>query len=1089
MSDKLYCYPIDKLFSWILNEEKQGTIFGYSKNLFFTPAESDPFTMRRYGQLLETPLGVAAGPHTQMSQNIILAWLFGARYIELKTVQVLDEIEVTKPCIDMGDEGYNCEWSQELKIKESFDEYLNAWIVIHLLKDKFGWNRKEDGFIFNLSAGYDLKGIKSEKVQWFFDKMNNASKEIELKLEQLCKIYPRVKAVKIPSMISNNITLSTMHGCPPEEIESIAKYLIEELKLHTAVKLNPTLLGPETLRCILNDKLGYKIVVPDEAFEHDLKYDDAIGLISRLKKHAIDNNVEFGVKLTNTLETLNPDKFLPSKEKMVYMSGRALHPISVNLAAKLQNHFNGNIDISFSAGADAFNFYKIIACGIKPVTVCSDILKPGGYSRLPQYLEILHSEIKKYSSENIAEFIQSTSGKVIEKNAALSNLNSYAEEVLKSERYTKHHFKNDSIKTKRELTPQDCVLAPCVETCAISQNVPGYMFHTANGDFDKAYNSILEDNPLPNITGMVCDHLCQTKCTRMNIDNSLLIREIKRFVSKKESSNFSGKTKATSKKKAAVIGAGPSGLSAAYFLALAGIEVEVFESKSFAGGMASGAIPIFRINLDAVRQDVDNIKALGVKFNYSFLIDEAGFKKMTSDFDFVYIAIGAQNGKRLNIKGENLGNVFDQLTFLSDTLNGKVTSIGKNIAVIGGGNSAMDAARTAKRLAGADGNVKVIYRRTIKEMPADKEEIEALLSENVEVIELTAPLKIEKNDNSLNLICTRMKLTDADKSGRPKPVVVPGSDFSLQFDSIITAVGQDVNLSFYPKNELKINPKTFETTIPNVYAGGDAVRGADSLINAIADGKKAAEHIILKTSAENSPKVNNSSKINLDEFQNKISQRIYGDDIPSLPLSKRTGFDLVHPLLDDQSAIKEASRCLYCDEICNICVTVCPNIANLYFETEPFTFQYPLISMNENEWEIAAQKEFSVIQKYQIFNIKDFCNECGNCDTFCPTAGAPYKVKPKFCLTKTAFENEDNVYFFENEKLLFKHDGTTHSIGINDDTIEYQHKNLTFIFDKEFNLVSLDGRDEALNSFDLKIAAEMYFYLLKLSPHPLFTQA
>ncbi|MBZ0199752.1 MAG: putative selenate reductase subunit YgfK [Ignavibacteriaceae bacterium] len=1088
MSDKLYCYPIEKLFSWILNEEKQGTIFGYSKNLFFNPDESDLYKIKRYEQSLENPLGVAAGPHTQMSQNIILSWLFGARYIELKTVQVLDDIEVTKPCIDMGDEGYNCEWSQELKITESFDEYLNAWIIIHLLKDKFGWGKKENGFIFNLSAGYDLKGIKSEKVQWFFNKMNDASDEIAIKLEQLYKIYPRVKDIKIPSMLSNNITLSTMHGCPPDEIENIAKYLIEERKLHTAVKLNPTLLGPEMLRNILNDKLGFKIAVPDAAFEHDLKYDDAIGLITRLEKHAALNNVEFGIKLTNTLEALNPDKFLPKKEKMVYMSGRALHPISVNLAAKLQNQFNGTLDISFSAGADTYNFSSIIKCGIKPVTICSDILKPGGYSRMPQYLQFLQSEITKSGSKNIDEFIQHNTGGTGVAAAALHNLNAYAEEVLHSDRYQKHHLKNDSIKTMRELTPQDCVQAPCVETCAIKQDVPEYMYHTANGDFDKAYKSILEDNPLPNTTGMVCDHLCQTKCTRMNIDNSLLIREIKRFVSEKESANFITKNILSTQKKAAIIGAGPSGLSAAYFLALAGFEVEVFESKSFAGGMASGAIPVFRINLDAVRQDVKNIASLGVKFNYEYSIDETCFKKIVDDFDFVYIAIGAQKGKQLNIEGENLENIFDQLKFLADTLNGNISAIGKNIAIIGGGNSAMDAARTAKRLAGKDGIVKVIYRRTINQMPADKEEIEALLNENIELVELTAPLKITRVGNALSLNCIKMKLREADKSGRPRPVQVPGSEFTMEFDSIITAIGQDVNLSFFPEKELKINTKTFETTIPNVYAGGDAVRGADSLINAIADGKKAAEQIISKASGSGVAKTNKSNKINLFDFQTKISKRVYGKDIPSIPLSKRTGFDLVHPLLKDEDAIKEAARCLYCDEICNICVTVCPNIANLYFEMEPVSIKYPVVSLSGNKWETTGQKEFSVTQHYQIFNIKDFCNECGNCDTFCPTAGAPYKVKPRFCLTKTAFENEDNVFFFENKKLLLKQYGTVHSIDIKDDNIKYKRNDLSVTFDENFDLIKIAGQNESTTVIDLKIAVEMYFYFLKLSGHPLFTQ-
>ncbi|MDX1701841.1 MAG: hypothetical protein R3250_14540, partial [Melioribacteraceae bacterium] len=213
MSDRFYRISIEKIIKWILAEEKEGRIFGIYKELFFTSRESDPFRMKRYSKTLETPIGVAAGPHSQLAHNIVASWLCGARYIELKTVQTLDEIDVTKPCIDMEDEGYNCEWSQELKIEDSFDEYLNAWIIIHVLKHKFGWDSNEPGFIFNLSVGYDLKGILNKNVQWFFDKMNDASQELEEKRKKLKPLYPDIDRIKIPSRLSDNITLSTMHGC------------------------------------------------------------------------------------------------------------------------------------------------------------------------------------------------------------------------------------------------------------------------------------------------------------------------------------------------------------------------------------------------------------------------------------------------------------------------------------------------------------------------------------------------------------------------------------------------------------------------------------------------------------------------------------------------------------------------------------------------------------------------------------------------------------------------------------------------------------------------------------------------------------
>ena len=317
MTDKFSPCNIVKLLQWILSEEKQGQVFGIRKELFFVPRSDDVFRMTRYGQVLESPVGVAAGPHTQLSQNIISAWLTGARYMELKTVQTLDELEVTKPCIDMSDEGYNCEWSQELKLEQSFDEYLNAWIILHILKDRFEWGEADArGFIFNMSVGYNLEGILNPNVQTFLDHMADCGEQKSAKIEALAEIYPRVKDLDIPDQISDNLTVSTMHGCPPEEIEKIGRYFIEERRLNTTIKLNPTLLGPEELRRILNEELGFDVDVPDEAFGHDLKYDAGVALIQSLLESASESGVEFNLKLTNTLETTNRDQNLPYTSKL-----------------------------------------------------------------------------------------------------------------------------------------------------------------------------------------------------------------------------------------------------------------------------------------------------------------------------------------------------------------------------------------------------------------------------------------------------------------------------------------------------------------------------------------------------------------------------------------------------------------------------------------------------------------------------------------------------------------------------------------------------------------------------------------------------
>lgn len=1083
MSDRFYRIPIGRLYNWIIEEEKQKRIFGLYKENLFIPPKVNPFNLKRYDKVLETPLGVAAGPHTQMAHNIISSWLVGARYIELKTIQTLDELEVTKPCIDMEDEGYNCEWSQELKIKDSYDEYLNAWILIHLLKHKFGWDTTESGFIFNLSVGYNLEGILKPNVQWFFDKMNNCSIEKNQKLEALSKYYPDIHKVNIPNQISNNITLSTMHGCPANEIESIGGYLIEKRKLHTTIKLNPTLLGPERLRFILNDKLGFNINVPDEAFEHDLKYNDALTMIESLQNIANKNNLEFGLKLTNTLESLNSTNWLPQKENMVYTSGRALHPISINLAEKLQSDFNGELDISFSAGIDAFNISDTLACNLKPITVCSDLLKPGGYLRMIQYFEELNKNFKMAKARSIDQFIKNIAGKTDLAKSGLKNLRKYSLSVLDQKQYHKSAFPYDNIKTKRELTAYDCIYAPCIEACAVSQDVSEYMYHTANGEFDKAFKVILEDNPLPNITGNVCDHLCQTKCTKMNYDNSLLIKGIKRFNSEK----FEGKLDFVKKEnngiKVSVIGAGPSGLSCAYFLALQGFEVSVYESKPFAGGMVSDSIPYFRLTDQQINADIDIIKSLGVKLYFKQNVNINLFKTIQENSDYIFIGIGAQKGKRLNIEGEDLENVHDQITFLSKVRRNKKLNIGKTVAIIGGGNSAVDAARTSKRLVGSDGNVAIIYRRTIKEMPADPEEIKALVDEGIYIFELASPLSINKIDKQLELVCTKMLLGEPDESGRQRPLAIKDSEFSMKFDSIITAIGQDTVLNFIEDEKLIIG-KDNETQFPNVFAGGDATRGADSLINAIGDGKNVANTIMKRAINKfDLPQQVKENKLSLAEFQKKQSYREYGTKMPEISLDKRNSFDLVHPNLTDEQAVSEAQRCLYCNDICNICIGVCPNFANISFEAVKANIPIYKIS-NNGSINTEIVDYLNIEQTNQIFNIGDFCNECGNCNTFCPTNGAPYITKPKFYLTKESFENENDCYFLSDNHIEYKSNNNIEKVVLENDKFIYTFGNTKIIFNKNYEIDHLKSEIELKKT--LNKAAEMIYLLSNLNDFSIF---
>ncbi len=1090
MSDTFTRYPIDKLLQWIIAEEKTGSIFGIPKDLFFIPQESDSFKMERYRQSLETPIGVAAGPHTQLSQNIIASWLTGARYMELKTVQVLDELDITKPCIKMEDEGYNCEWSQELKLEDSYHEYLNAWILLHLLKQKFGWGDPEKpGFIFNMSVGYNLEGITSPGVQTFLDKMSDCSIEKTEKIERLARIYPAIKDIDIPDCISNNLTISTMHGCPPDEIEKIGRYFIEDRQLHTTIKLNPTLLGPEQLRGILNDTLEFEAVVPDEAFEHDLKYAAAVEIIQRLQETAGKNKVEFGLKLTNTLETLNQPGNLPENEKMVYLSGRPLHAVSINVAARLQDTFKGKLDLSFSAGVDCFNVSSVLACNLKPVTVCSDILKPGGYTRLVQYLEEIEKQIRLLGADSIEGLITKTAGEEDVQEAALINLTEYAGAAVHDKRYAKSRFPFDNIKTERVLDLFDCTQAPCITTCATEQDIPGYLGFAAAGKYEEAHRTILETNPFPNLQGKVCDHPCRSKCTRINLDNPLKIKEIKRFVAEQFADSSHLSVKPANGIKVGIIGAGPSGLSCAYFLALEGFSVEIFEAKSKAGGMAADAIPTFRLDEASLDSDIKRIKKLGVKIHLGSPVDQKRFNSLRETFDYLYIAVGAQKSMDLGIPGETSEGVMDQLDFLGRVRNNQAPDLGNKVVVIGAGNSAMDAARTARRLVGSDGEVSILYRRTKKQMPADHEEVEEAVAEGVKIIELVAPeYIIEKEGRVSGIACSQMKLGTPDKSGRPRPEKVPDSELRFAADAVIPAIGQEIIVDFLPGKQLKIDPESYETEIDRIFAGGDAVRGAATLVEAIGDGRRTAENIIKYAMYQKrETRSSKPSRLSFTDYQKKLARRKLGLVTGSHHIGSVLGFDLVSETLTENETLTEADRCLSCDLYCAICTTVCPNRANIVFPVNPMELPRQTAVVENNKASITSGKPLSIRQSLQIINIGDFCNECGNCTSFCPTNGDPYKDKPKICLSRTAFNREEAGFFIEGETIYMKENGVESKLVKKNEGLYYDSPSFSAVLDQQtLAALSVEVKNIKQKEIHLQSVALMGFLLVSLDNYPLF---
>ncbi|MDY6876055.1 MAG: putative selenate reductase subunit YgfK [Chloroflexota bacterium] len=1096
MSDTMKIQPFDVLLNWILKElEENQSIFGIHRSLFYTPQKDSPYSSDLFGHYLATPVGPGAGPHTQLTQNILCAWLSGGRFIELKTVQIMDELEIPRPCIDMEDEGYNVEWSQELKLDQSADEYVKAWVLIHVLRRHLGFEGDVPrGTIFNMSVGYNLEGVQSPPMTRFMDGLQDASEEISALQAVLRKDFSQFADVEIPSQITDNVTLSTMHGCPPDEIERIGRYLLEERGLHTTVKMNPTLLGKETVTRILHDRLGFTdIYIPDAVFEHDLQYGRAVELIKTLKQVAAERGLTFGVKLSNTLAMANRKGTLPGDE--MYMSGRALYPITINLFHKLSQEFDGDLNVSFSAGADALNLTDILAAGALPVTAVSDILKPGGYSRLLQYLENLERDMQGLGVTSLEELAQDK----------LANLEREAAQALDDPRYKKGYHPHGLPKVASGLELFDCITAPCAEQCAVRQDVPEYAWLISQGQYDRALEVILSRNPLPGVTGYVCTHLCQTRCTRNNYDEPVAIRALKRFAAEKSKETGFFPKNLVSGARVAVIGSGPSGLAAACFLALSGVEVTIYEAKDRAGGMLALA-PAFRLPEAIVQEDIHRIKELGVKIELAHPVASPPEELLGKGFDAVYVGSGAQKDARLGIEGEEGGGVYHALDFLERTRRGESVELGSQVLVIGGGNSAMDAARSARRLTGGalsppgrgglgGDHVTIVYRRTRQEMPADDEEIKDALAEGILLQELVSPTRVILREGEvIALECVRNELGEMGADGRRRPFPVAGSEFQIEADSIIVAIGQTPDVAFLDGSTVSLrkngiiaaDPQTGLAGAEQIYAGGDAVRGPATIIEACADGRRTAEAICkelgieFKQSGRGEVTPLPLSEEDIVRIKGVRARKAARRRPEMLPLAQRGGFDLVEATLTEEAALAEAARCMQCSTFCDKCVEVCPNRANYTFFVYPVSLVLPQISCQQGRLLVEGEETFIIEQARQIIHVDDFCNECGNCATFCVHDGRPYLDKPRLFLEKSDFEQEDdNAFYVERGAggwaIRRREGGKESYLVIEDSTggMDFENDLLRASLSPDFQVESLELKKEFEGLFSLAEAAEM----------------
>ncbi len=597
----------------------------------------------------------------------------------------------------------------------------------------------------------------------------------------------------------------------------------------------------------------------------------------------------------------------------------------------------------------------------------------------------------------------------------------------------------------------DCV-APCKLTCPAGVDVQGYIALINKGLYSEAVRLIKETNPLPAICGRVCVRPCEVACRRNLVEGvGVGIDYLKRYATDKdfESENdYIPEIKPATNKKVCIIGAGPGGLTAAYYLAIEGHTVEIFEANPFPGGMLRYGIPPYRLPNEIIDKEVENICKLGVKIHYQKRLGaNLSYKDIKNNYDAFILAIGSQSGTRIGCENDNAENVFSGIDFLRNMeLTGqRYDFTGKKVAVIGGGNTAMDCCRTAVRC-GAD-KVYIIYRRTENEMPANKIEIHESKLEGVEYLFLTAPAKINLDESGKvkSLTCYKMKLGEPDASGRRRPIKIDGSEFEIELDYILAAIGQRTNVDFIndindnSEEKLVINKwgdieadkNTLRTSIKNIFAAGDSVTGPATLIEAIAQGRKAARSCHQYLSGEEVKgedfefisRKDNFRKQLPEEYKDRYKHQLR-EEMPTLPPEKRKNFDEVELGYTDEMAYRETLRCLECGcseyFTCELKKYSTEYKAEQYklggeFKTYEIDFRHPYIEIDNNKCILCSRciricKDVVGANALGLVNrgfdtyvapsmnkklLDTDCESCGLCISTCPTGAITENVKFK----------------------------------------------------------------------------------------------
>ncbi len=463
------------------------------------------------------------------------------------------------------------------------------------------------------------------------------------------------------------------------------------------------------------------------------------------------------------------------------------------------------------------------------------------------------------------------------------------------------------------------VIAPCRNACPAGIDVPRYVRLIGEGRASEALAVIYEKIPFPSICGYVCFHPCEAKCRRGEIEDPIAIRALKRFAAEQDG-RWRGQIKKVAKstgKRVAIIGSGPAGLTAGYYLAKLGHAVTVFEALSQLGGMMRTGIPDYRLPKNILDKEIEQIKSTGVDMRVDAKVGSVD-QLLKGGHDAVFVAIGAHQGITLGVEGEDSPGVMEGVSFLRSVNLGEKPKLGNRVAVIGGGNAAVDASRVALRL-GAE-EVTIVYRRSQREMPASKEEVEQALAEGVKIEFLATPSKITQEKGALKMECIRMKLGELDASGRQRPEPIPGSEFTIEIDNVIAAIGQtpenaaQLGLPVTNIGTLEVASDNLATSKEGVFAGGDAVSGPASVIEAIAAGRQAAISIDQYLGGDGMIEETLAPPEGVAELAEISEEEKPRVEIPLLQLDQRLrGFREVELGYTRAMAIEEAKRCLKCD--------------------------------------------------------------------------------------------------------------------------------------------------------------------------------